>query len=386
MSTVAADPHGRESIAIRGWGSVSALGADTHAAVAALRAGRRGLAPASRSPHLVPVAGSPPLCGEAPIDVPLRERARAMVSLAVDEALGMAGPSVGTTGVFVGTTGGYFVDAEVDLHHARQHDPRAMPAFGQRGPGEVAEAVAAQVDARGPVLTWSMACTSSAAALAGAASHLRAGTCDRAIVVGFDPLSSLTVHGFRSLMLVDPLPCRPFDATRAGLQPGEGAGALVLTRGAGRFELLGAANTIDTSNLTASATDGSTVEQVIRAAIAASGLTPADVVTIKAHGTGTVDNDLAEGRGIGRVFVAPPPFASLKGALGHTLGAAGALEVVLWLAALDAGFYPGSLGFAQEDPDIGLSPTAGGPAVRGAHLFNAFGFGGSCVSLVVRDG
>jgi 3-oxoacyl-(acyl-carrier-protein) synthase len=309
-----------------------------------------------------------------------------MVRRSVAEAVDMAGPSSGVTGVFVGTTGGFFVDAEVDLHHARQRDPRAMPAFGQRGPGEVAEAVAEQLGATGPVLTWSMACTSSAAALAAAGAHLRAGTCDRAVVVGFDPLSSLTVHGFRSLMLVDPNPCRPFDRTRAGLSPGEGAGTLVLERGPGRFELLGAANTIDTSNLTASATDGSTVAAVIDQALASSGLQPGDIVSIKAHGTGTVDNDLAEGRGLARVFGQPPPFASLKGALGHTLGAAGCLEVVLWLAALEAGFLPSSVGFSEPDPDIGVAPCAGGPAPRGAHLFNAFGFGGSCVALVVRDG
>jgi 3-oxoacyl-(acyl-carrier-protein) synthase len=129
------------------------------------------------------------------------------------------------------------------------------------------------------------------------------------------------------------------------------------------------------------------VEGVIRGALSRSGVEPGEVVTIKAHGTGTVDNDLAEGRGIARVFGASPPaFASLKGALGHTLGAAGALEVALWLGALSAGFVPGSVGFAEADPDIGVTPTVAPlPAPRGVHLFNAFGFGGSCVAFAVRD-
>ena len=122
--------------------------------------------------------------------------------------------------------------------------------------------VARPVDARGPVLTYSMACTSSAAALASAAAYLTAGACTRAVVVGFDPLSSLTLHGFRSLLLMDRAPCRPFDRSRAGLQLGEGCGVVVIERGDGPFDLLGADNCIDTVHLTASATDGSTVERV----------------------------------------------------------------------------------------------------------------------------
>lgn len=374
------------AVAVRGLGAVCALGADVKSAVASLRDGRRGLAPASRSPHLVPVNGAAPLVGEAPFDAPLAARARAMVATAVDEAVRAAGAPAGRTGVYVGTTAGFFVDAEVELMAARRTDPRAMPAFGQRGPGEVAEAVAAQVDADGPVLTFSMACTSSAAALLAALRHLQQGRCDRAVVVGFDPLSSLSIHGFRSLLLVDPLPCRPFSASRAGLQLGEGAGALVLERGDGPFRLLGGANRIDTSNLTASATDGSTVERVVRAALADAGIAPTAVVSVKAHGTGTVDNDLAEGRGLARTFGAPPPFASLKGALGHTLGAAGALEAALWLGCLEAGFLPASVGFEEPDPEIGVGPLRERiPAPRGAHLLDAFGFGGSCVALVVSD-
>lgn len=373
-------------LGIRGWGAVSALGVGIPAAVEAMREGRRGIRTVTRSPHLVPIDGVMPVAGEAPLDVPIDTRLHTMVGLAVDEALAMAGPASGPVGVFVGTTGGFFVEAEVDLHHRRKLDPRALPGFWQRGPGEVAEWIAARIGADGPVLTWSMACTSSAAAVAAAAAHLRAGTCARAVVVGFDSLSSFTVYGFRSLLLVDPAPCRPFDRTRAGLQLGEGCGVVVIDAGDGPFQLLGADNCIDTTNLTASTTDGSTVERVIRGAIERSGLTPNDIVSVKAHGTGTQDNDLAEGRGLVRVFGTPPPFASLKGALGHTLGAAGTIELALWLGALQAGFLPASVGFADVDEDIGASPlTTSIPAPRGAHLFDAFGFGGSCVAFVVRD-
>ncbi len=379
-------------LVITGWGAVSALGLTTAEAVAALRVGQRGLVPATRSAHLMPVNGERPFGGEAPLDGDLAERPRRMVSLAVEEALAASGPASGVTGVFVGTTGGFFVDADIGLYHERKHNPAAAPWFGRRGVGEVAAVVAGQIGATGPVVTFSMACTSSAAAIAAAATHLRGGTCDRAVVVGFDLLANMTVYGFRSLLLCDPNPCRPFDVARAGLQLGEGCGVLVVERErpgqtSGAFHLLGSANRIDVSNLTGSATDGSTVEAVIRGALAHSRVSPEQVVSVKAHGTGTVDNDLAEGRGIARTFgKSPPPFASLKGAIGHTLGAAGAIEAVLWLGCLRAGFVPASIGFGVADPDIGITPlTAAIPAPRGVHVFNSFGFGGSCVAFAVRD-
>ncbi len=367
-------------VALSGWGSISALGCSNDEGVAGLRAGHRGLGFAQRSPHLL--RAEEILVAEAPFDVPIERRAREMVAVAVDEALAMAPKSPGIVGVFAGTTGGFFVDAEVDLLFARVEDPEAIPDFGQRGQGELATVVARQAGALGPVLTFCTACTSSAAAMASAAAHLRAGTCSRAVVVGFDLLSSLTVQGFKSLMLCDPEPCRPFDTTRAGLQVGEGCGVVILdAEGEGPFVVRGSSNRIDHSHLTASATDGSTVERVIREAVGDD-----EIVTIKAHGTGTRDNDLAEGRGVARAFGDPPPFASLKGSLGHTLGAAGALETALWLGCLRAGFCPPSRGFCELDPDIGVSPiTQQIPALSGAHLFNAFGFGGSCVAMVIAD-
>ena len=374
-------------LAITGWGSVSALGSDTATAVQGLRAGRRALGRARFSPHLSLTEAGEALVGEVPLELEPQLRARQVLDQAVDEALAAAGPSPAITGVFVGTTGGFFVDAEVGLLEARVVDPEAWPSLDQRGQGAVAERVARRVGARGPVLTYAMACTSGAAALAAAARHIRAGTCERAVVVGFDMLSNLTLRGFRGLMLYDPEPCRPFDARRKGLQLGEGCGALVLERRPGPYPVLGSDNHLDPSNLTASSTDGSSAAAVMAGALRASGLEPDQVVTIKAHGTGTIDNDLGEGRGIAKLFGSTaPPFVSLKGAIGHSLGAAGVIEVVLWLAALQAGFRPGSVGYEQLDPDIGVGPAAAtGPALQGAHLFGAFGFGGSCVALVVAD-
>jgi 3-oxoacyl-(acyl-carrier-protein) synthase len=373
---------------------VSALGSDVAACVRGLREGRVPAAPASeRSRHLAPTPGDPLPVREVPLDPgdPWR-RARDVVDRAVDEAWGMARATAGageTVGVFAGTTGGFFVDGEYALRAARDRNPAAWPPFVQRGPGELAAHVATRLGATGPLATFSTACTSSAMAVVAAHRHLRVGSCDRAVVVGFDVLSSLTLHGFRSLLLVDGAACRPFDVDRNGLQLGEGAGVVVLAAepDVGPYRVEGSANRTSAGHLTSADTDGAVAEQVIRAALDAASRDPAEVVSINAHGTGTRDNDQAEGLGIRRVFGdAPPPFASLKGAVGHTLGAAGALEIALWLGALQAGFRPASTGFSTVDPEIGIAPEASiGPAVRGVHVFNGFGFGGSCVSTVITD-
>lgn len=370
-------------IGITSWGSVCALGLSTAASVEALRAGKTGLSIPRYSPHLIATDGAFSGLGEVPLEGPLSQRPRRLLELAVSEALSSLPPSSGKTGIFVGTTGGFFANAELELFLERQKEPDAMPSFARRGQGEVAESLIPFCGSVGPVLTWSMACTSSAAALVAAGRHLQAGHCDRALVVGYELLSSMTIHGFRGLMLTDAQGCRPFDRDRAGLQLGEGCGVLVLEPREAPFLLLGSSNCIDTSNLTASSTDGSTVERVMRQAL--SGADPGRVVAIKAHGTGTRDNDLAEGRGISRLFGEnPPPFLSIKGAIGHSLGAAAVLETALYLGCLSAGFLPVSAGFSEVDPEIGLGPNRRlQPAPPGHHLLNAFGFGGSCISTVI---
>jgi 3-oxoacyl-(acyl-carrier-protein) synthase len=111
-------------------------------------------------------------------------------------------------------------------------------------------------------------------------------------------------------------------------------------------------------------------------------------VAIKTHGTGTKDNDLSEGRGLVKLFGDKlPPVVSLKGAIGHALGAAGALETAVWLSCLEEGIIPRSFGFVQTDPEIGFTPALkNNLAPNGAYLFTYFGFGGTCTSyLIVKE-
>jgi 3-oxoacyl-(acyl-carrier-protein) synthase len=222
-----------------------------------------------------------------------------------------------------------------------------------------------------------------------AATFLEQGRLEYAIVIGVDLLSALTLEGFQSLLLYDSLGCRPFDLDRNGLNLGEGCAILILARqksAAPSFLLTSGVSFNDNTHLTASLLDGRIVANVLSDALKRADIAPSEVVAIKAHGTGTRDNDLAEGRGIAKLFGDDvPPFSSLKAYCGHTLGAAGVLETVAWLACLARGFIPPSKGFQKLDPEIGISPAVKSQVARsGYYLFQFFGFGGSCCAFTIK--
>jgi 3-oxoacyl-(acyl-carrier-protein) synthase len=123
-------------------------------------------------------------------------------------------------------------------------------------------------------------------------------------------------------------------------------------------------------------------------ALADAGLQPADVAVIKAHGTGSLDNDTAEAAAVRTLFGAPlPPFTAIKRYLGHTLGACGAVELAAFLGCLRAGFVPPAAGFRHPDPALQIQPlTEFRPAPTGAVMLNFFGFGGNYASLLIAHG
>ena len=141
----------------------------------------------------------------------------------------------------------------------------------------------------------------------------------------------------------------------------------------------------DNSSLTSAGTDGEMVRGVVSRTLLKAGTDPGEIIAVKAHGTGTRDNDLSEGRGLAKVFgEGLPPVVSLKGVIGHTLGAAGTVETALWLSCLEEGVIPKSFCFAETDPEIGFAPSQENlPAADGSYLFTFFGFGGTCTGYVV---
>ena len=149
--------------------------------------------------------------------------------------------------------------------------------------------------------------------------------------------------------------------------------------------LLGGANLCDTHHMTSATPDGSAMRSVMEMALADAGLQPADVAVIKAHGTGSLDNDTAEAAAMRTLFGDDlPPFTGIKRYLGHTLGACGAVELAAFLGCLRAGFVPPTAGFAQPDSALRITPLTGfRSAPNGVAMLNFFGFGGNYASLLI---
>jgi len=199
------------------------------------------------------------------------------------------------------------------------------------------------------------------------------------------------LHGFASLLLFDYDQRRPFCATRAGMQIGE-ASSVVILEGAkeplSKYKFSGGYQYNDIKSMTSAGIDGVTVSEVVRQTLTSARISVDDIIAIKAHGTGTRDNDLSEGRGLVKLFGEKlPPVVFLKGAFGHSLGAAGAVETATWLSCCEEGFIPRSFGFTEIDPEIGFAPSQENIKARdGAYLFTFFGFGGTCSSyLIIKE-
>lgn len=247
------------------------------------------------------------------------------------------------------------------------------------------------VDARGPRLTVTNACTSGADAIGLALDLISTGQSPCVICGGADALSLVPHTGFARLMIYSDQPCRPFDRDRKGLNLGEGAAALVLEsaehaqkRGAAVLgRVLGYGGASDAHHFTAPHPEGRGLAAAIRTALGQAGLRAEDIGFVNAHGTSTLENDKVEGRLLRTLLPGVPVWAS-KGGTGHTLGAAGALEAVLTLAALRSGSVPASLGFLNIDPEIGFAPTQGSlPASSPYALSTSLGFGGGNAALVL---
>jgi len=354
---------------------------------AALRRGAIGARPLAVFPS--PLRDELPVAEVPDFDSGGTSRTLALSRQALDEALAAAGIERGSaaaaaSSLHVGTISGKILDLE--LEHRAADAAARLPLNGPPT-GRAARELAREYGFGGRTLTYNSACTSSVQALYQAMLELQSGATERAVVLGVDSLNAITFHGFASLYLLDPAGCRPFDRDRRGIQIGEGAAALVLERTTSdeAFELALPASRSEPVHPTAMAPDGLAGEGSMRAALARAGVRAADVVAVKAHGNGTPDNDLAEGHALQRVFDQLPPVTSIKHPLGHTMGAAGLVELAAYVACLRAGFVPACTGFTTFDPDIGVEPLrSNGSNVNGAHVLNWFGFGGSLLSMVVR--
>jgi 3-oxoacyl-(acyl-carrier-protein) synthase len=271
-------------------------------------------------------------------------------------------------------------------------------ALAGRGPGRVAGArydspgrtLAAHLGARGPVLTVSTACASGATALGLAAELLRGDRADLVVAGGYDILCRFVMRGFDALRSLTRERVRPFDRRRSGLLLGEGAALVALARGdrPGLGWLLGHASASDGSHIAAPDPEGRGLEFAVRAAMAEAGVEARDIEFVSTHGTATSLNDRIETAVLHRVLggrASEIPANSIKGALGHTMGAAATLEAIMCLLAARHGLVPPTVGLEEVDPACPLGHVRGAPALcrPRVSLSTSLGFGGCNAALVL---
>jgi 3-oxoacyl-(acyl-carrier-protein) synthase len=259
--------------------------------------------------------------------------------------------------------------------------------------GTITELVADFLSIHQFVSTVSTACSSSANSIFTGARMIRAGYLDYALVGGADALTRFTLNGFNTLMILDRGLCKPFDEERRGLNLGEGAAYLLLASERGLKELgkkpyariTGYANANDAFHQTASSPEGTGSWLAMKNALAGANLKPSDIDYINLHGTGTQNNDIAEGTAIRLLFdPAFPKMSSTKAYTGHTLGASGAVEAVYSVLAIRHGIIFPNLRWQTPMKELPFRPVT--TCLKNQEvqhvLSNSFGFGGNCSSLV----
>ena len=389
-------------LVITGAGVVSALGCGKAVSLEALRACRSGIAPVKYlkgGPEGLPV-GEVPLSNEemaAKAGVPLSmasnwPRTTLMSILALQEALSQAfietpvsspeSLSLADIPVIGGTTvGGMDVTERIYPRVSALHSCGASTDLAVEFLGGAKFAT-----------TLSTACSSATNAIIYGANLIRSGKFQCVVCGGSESLSAYHFHGFNSLMILDKEPCRPFDATRAGLNLGEGAAYLVLEteesalrRGVKPIAVLsGWGNACDAFHQTASSLDGEGAFLAMKKALQMARLDVSAIDYINAHGTGTPNNDASESAAIRRIFGDNlPPVSSTKSFTGHTTSASGSIKAVFCLLALEHGFVPRQLNWSAPDPSCIVPLTE--PLEKDLRhiLSNAFGFGGNDSSIIL---
>jgi 3-oxoacyl-[acyl-carrier-protein] synthase I len=371
----------RERVFIAGMGIISPLGSGVAETRSALAGGLGGLSPLT----LFPTPGNLPLpVGQVkcPLADPSIPRTHQLARIAADQAMADCREVVDI--VVVGTTTGGMHTTE-RLLKTQNDDPGA---FRYHSAGSVSEDLAARFGCKGAALTVSTACSSGAVAIKLALEMLRTGRARVALAGGADSLCRLTYHGFSALQLIDPQGARPLDKTRRGMSLAEGAAMLLLVAGDSSHavaELLGAGLSCDAFHPAAPHPEGHGAYSAMMAALGDAGLAGSEIDYINLHGTGTVDNDLAEARAVNRLFGDSSPLvSSVKGSVGHPLAAAGAIEAVIAVMAIAENRVPANTGCSLPDPELKLTPVITPQRARvRTVLSNSFGFGGNNAALVI---
>jgi 3-oxoacyl-(acyl-carrier-protein) synthase len=321
---------------------------------------------------------------DGPLEAGGLPRTHALALTAAREALNRSPGAIDA--VVIGSTTGGILTTE-ELFKAGATDPHR---YDHHSVGSVADAVADDVGCNGPVLSVSTACSSGTAAVKIALELMRTGRYRRVLAGGADSLCRLTYYGFNALQLIDPRGARPFDRDRNGMSVAEGAAMLVLEThdrppADALAEVLGGGLSCDAHHPATPHPEGLGGFTAMAAAVTQAGISPSRIGYVNLHGTGTIHNDLSEARAVHRLFGDnPPPLSSVKGALGHSLAAAGAIESVVAVLSIVDGLLPANTAGTRPDPNLQLKPVPAPTAADvGVVLSNSFGFGGNNAAVVI---
>lgn len=373
----------RAPIHLASFGCLTALG-DLSSSFLSLCAGESAIHSGAERPDWAP-ADMP--VARVSMDVSPYSRHRTFgLAIAMLDHARQSGMSIDPDGlaiVFANTTSGMLLgETAISQHLAGARPDVPEDYLWNHLAHRPAEAVGDWLGATGPRVVVSTACTSGTVAFGVASALIRAGRCKRALVVGADALCRTTLHGFRSLGAYTRTTCRPFDVSRDGMAIGEAAAFALLELGHGDLELIGCATRTDAFHLTAPEPTGKGLIRAVLAAIAPHGLDRGAIDHLNAHATGTPTNDGVEALAIAEA--APNASVSaVKGAFGHTLGAAGVVEAVILAESMRRGIVPPAVGCVQPILGVAVSDQPRQVAQRVGVSVN-LAFGGHNAALALR--
>jgi 3-oxoacyl-[acyl-carrier-protein] synthase II len=399
----------KPAIAVTGLGLVTPIGAGREEVWEGLLAGRCGFAPVESfdtrafSVHLGAEVRS---FDAEPYARRLDPRALGRASLLAVAAARMALEDAGVepsalaperAGVAMGTTSGEPREVERfdDRYLAGELDRVGAEFISLYPCHMIAAHVARELGFAGPNAMIPTACAAGNYAIAHAMDLLRAGCADLMLAGGADAFSRITYTGFARLGAIAPERCQPFDRNRKGMIPGEGAAVLVLeplsrarARGARVYaELAGYGLSCDAHHMTAAHPEGDGAARAMERALADAGAAPADISYISAHGTGTPTNDRLETLAVKRVFqdaARRPPISSIKSMIGHTMGAASAIEAAVCALAVAEDRIPPTMNLEEPEDDLDYVPNAARDHRVRLAMNNAYAFGGNNASVILR--
>ena len=402
FSTVNHQPNAAR-VAVVAMGIVSPLGIGSDETLIALREARDCVSPVTQFPvqhchcQTAGQVSDARLTGTGSISPhpERRHRVAQMMIIALGEALAQA-PKFRPELSVVGTTSGGMTFGE-EYYRGLKGEPtsmrRAASLIANYTPQKPVMDAQEAFGLSAPCQVIANACASGTNAIGHGFNCIRSGRYERILTGGYDALSELVFVGFDSLQASTPERCRPFDRERTGLVLGEGAAILLLenldsaqVRGAKIVaEIIGYGISTDNHHLTQPNPSGSGPRQAMEDALHSARIAPGEIDYINAHGTGTPQNDATEGKAIAELFDGVA-VSSTKGMMGHSLGAAGAIEAIISILALQNQFLPGNINFRTGDAGLNLNIIANSsqPGNLRTVLSNSFGFGGTNASVIIR--